>query len=225
MLEENAQTLGLIADISDLANRPKNWLRGRLHRALVPGSLIRVTAPTQIIEFSSFVKSIESVGIAAGDDGEFSGMIAKVVRAMYGEQPVIRSLPCGLDQPEYRFTGIVTDPAGYISKEREALFSRLGADAQAWTMVASVSRIPDKHAVVGIDGIQRAVESLKAQLALSPDKIDRGSFESMVQETGRALESMGISEAPSWPAISVIPLAVYRSVLPVVLDDSLTAED
>ena len=42
--------------------------------------------------------------------------------------------------------------------------------------------------------------------------LDRSAVESLALDTLAELDDMGISEGPRWPAISVVPLGIYRTI-------------
>ncbi|MZF88944.1 hypothetical protein [Streptomyces sp. SID5643] len=222
MLEDAAEYAKMLLDVSDFSKKPKNWNRGRIHKALNPGSLIRITAPTSIIYPASFAASATALD-SLSDDDTFSQDVGKIVRAMYGEHLTLRIYPCGEDDWEYQYSGVVSDPGGYLSGEKSVLFSRLGADPQMWTTVATVSRIPDRDHTPPTVRLEQVMTTL--QQALENEEMSRRVLEKMIQESSRAMEGMGLSEAPTWPAVSVIPIAVYREVSPSALPPDLDSDD
>lgn len=222
MLEDAAEYAKMLLDVSNFSKKPKNWNRGRIHKALNPGSLIRITAPTSIIYPASFAASATALD-SLSDDDTFSQDVGKIVRAMYGEHLTLRIYPCGEDDWEYQYSGVVSDPGGYLSGEKSVLFSRLGADPQMWTTVATVSRIPDRDHTPPTVRLEQVMTTL--QQALENEEMSRRVLEKMIQESSRAMEGMGLSEAPTWPAVSVIPIAVYREVSPSALPPDLDSDD
>ncbi|MFJ4896983.1 hypothetical protein [Streptomyces sp. NPDC088727] len=222
MLEDAAEYANMLLDVSEISRRPKNWNRGRIHRALNPGSLIRITAPTSIIYPASFAASATAFD-SFNEDDEFSRDVSKIVRAMYGDHLTLRIYPCGEGDWENQYSGVISDPGGYLSGEKSVLFSRLGADPQLWTTVATVSRVPERDHTAPTVRLEQAMATL--QTALEKEEMNRQILEKMIQEFSRAMEGMGLSEAPMWPAVSVIPIAVYRDVKPSVLIPELELND
>lgn len=58
MLEEAALALGLLADASDRVQKEKFWLRGKVRAELQPAMLLRITAPTQLIDPNSLMTTL-----------------------------------------------------------------------------------------------------------------------------------------------------------------------
>lgn len=222
MLEEAAQYADMLLDVSEVSKKAKNWNRGRIHKALNPGSLIRVTAPTSIIYPASFAASATAMDSLSEDDS-FSQDVTKIVRAMYGDHLTLRIYPCGEDDWEYQYSGVISDPGGYLSGEKAVLFSRLGADPQEWTTIASISRVPERDHAAPTVRLERVVQTLQG--VLEREEMSRRVLEKMIQESSRAMEGMGLTEAPVWPAVAVIPIAVYRQIRPSIITPELELED
>ncbi|MFH9471223.1 hypothetical protein ACH4LT_28745 [Streptomyces clavifer] len=225
MLEDDSEYTEMLLDVSDVSKKSKNWNRGRLHKALHPGSLIRVKGPTSVIHPASFAASVAAFD-AFSEDSEFAKDVSKIVHAMYGQHQhlTLRVFPCGENEWEYQYSGVISDPGNYLAGEREVLFSRLGADPQEWTTLAMISRIPERDSTSPAVRFERAISSLQAAMG-DGEEVNRLVLERMIQETSRAMEGMGLSEAPTWPAISVIPLAVYRTVRPSRITPELELDD
>ncbi|MGQ4360939.1 DUF6414 family protein [Streptomyces sp. SAS_272] len=222
MLEEVAEYSQMILDVSEVSARSKNWHRGRIHKALRPGSLIRVTGPAVIVYPASFAASASAFD-EFSEDKSFSVDLTKIVRSMYGDHLTLRVYPCGEEEWECQYSGVIADPGGYLAGEKEVLFSRLGADPQEWTTVATISRIPRKDTASSESQFERIAETL--QNSFTEGQMNRRILEKMIQEASREMERMGLSEAPSWPAISVIPLAVYREIQPSSITSELKLDD
>ncbi|WP_405862844.1 hypothetical protein OG407_30495 [Streptomyces sp. NBC_01515] len=222
MLEDAAEYANILLDVTEISKKPKNWNRGRIHKALNPGSLIRITAPTSTIYPASFATSAAAFD-SLSDDNTFSQDVGKIVRAMYGEHLTLRVYPCGEEGWEYQYSGVISDPGGYLAGEKSVLFSRLGADPQTWTTVATISRVPERDHIAPTVRFEQVMATL--QVALDKGEMNRRILEKMIQEANRAMEGMGLSEAPTWPAISVIPIAVYREVKPSAITPELELDD
>ncbi|GGS71766.1 DUF6414 family protein [Streptomyces griseoviridis] len=222
MLEEVAEYSQMILDVSEVSARSKNWHRGRIHKALRPSSLIRVTGPTAIVYPASFAASASAFD-EFSEDKSFSVDMAKIVRSMYGDHLTLRVYPCGEEEWECQYSGVIADPGRYLAGEKEVLFSRLGADPQDWTTVATISRIPRRDTTSSEGHFERIAETL--QDSFTDGRMNRRILEKMIQEASREMERMGLSEAPSWPAVSVIPLAVYREIQPSSITPELKLDD
>lgn len=212
MLEENAEALGLLVDVSDAASRTKNWNRGKLHGKLSEGSLIRVESDVRVVDSSHFLQALKSFQRAAGDDDmEFMEMVESLTGALYGDQIAIRCYPCGVENPSCCFGGVVPGDSQYFKSERTTIFSRIGPDAQRWSALLQVARIPSRNP----NHIRRDLSAFQGdlqQLTRTDNSINRHTFDSFILEIMREMEKAGIQEAPRFPEISVIPLALYRFV-------------
>ncbi|WP_433328243.1 DUF6414 family protein [Spirillospora sp. CA-294931] len=223
MLEEAAEARGVLGDISAAAAIAKNWNQERLHKALKVGALIRISSPTLLLDPAAFAKKAKKFDEVSGDT-EFSAVVTQVVESLYGDSLAVRILPCGPERPKLRFTGMIADPGDYLGKDRPTLFSRLGADAQEWTTVASISRIPRRGQSNYSAQLARIAGEVNQVMRQNTDRIERAALEVLIQETGRAMEEAGLSEAPSWPAISIVPLALYRQVPAFSIEPDMEVE-
>ena len=107
-------------------------------------------------------------------------------------------MPAGEAHPECSFTGTLLNRSEYIKSERGAIFARLGLRPTEWTMVAIVSRFAPEN---------------ESEEITTPEGFDRAALETMAIGLMDQLERLGLSAAPAFPGIAVIPLAIYR-ILP-----------
>ena len=119
----------------------------------------------------------------------------------------VRVLPCGPEQTSYSFVGSLLGRDEYIQREREALFSRYGSIVSGWTCVLQVAAIPTSRQAPSDFDFDDIAKEL-----VGDDVIDRGRLESVALRLLAMMDSMGLSEGPKWPAISVIPLGIYRTI-------------
>lgn len=223
MLEEQATALGLLRDISDEVDRAKRWKRGHVRKALGEGALIRVTAPTRLFDPRAVAGTLARWSTAMDDQDGFGEMVDGFVGALYGSHLSLRLLPCGEGEPECSFIGLIADTHGYIGAERDALFSRLGGDLSEWTTLAQVGRLPGPRPGGPVD-LSSLGQGLEARMRQS-DRLDRHAIDRFLVEIMQALEQFGMQEAPRHPTISVVPLAVYRHVLPTQEIEPVPDED
>lgn len=222
MLEESALAMGVLSDVSVAASKRKNWLRGKLHSKLGEGSLIRLEADTRIIDSKNFTDAFSSFSDAMGEGGDDeANEMNDLVKALYGDHVAIRCYPCGVENSSCCFSGIVPGESSYFSSERSTLFSRVGPDAQRWTSLLQVARIPERS-----PGSRRDFSQVMDQMRGFTDAgndLNRHTFDSFLMEVMREFESSGLQESHRFPEISVVPLAVYRQVMPV--DDLADLEE
>lgn len=146
------------------------------------------------------------LGGSAGMDQMRSVM--KVLSSFIGDAIAVRLLACGLDHPEMGFAGSLLARDEYLQRERDELFSRYGSILRDWTTVMQVAHVPQRDESASAMDLDRA--SL-AQLA-SGQAINRAAFERTAAQLLRMMETIGITEGPRWPTISVVPLGIYRQV-------------
>lgn len=145
---------------------------------------------------------------AAPTDNTSIENIAEFFNAYLGKEMIeVRFLAVGPEHPSCSFAGSLLGRDEYIQKEREALYSRYGCVLEGWTSVLQIARVPTEEAGI------RARERDFGDLELTDDDVIRRSLviQSAVHLT-EMLEARGIAEGPLWPSISVIPLAIYRTI-------------
>ncbi len=120
----------------------------------------------------------------------------------------LRFMPCGPDESRYGFTGSLLGRDEYIQREREALLARFGSVLEGWTAVVQVAKVPTREASAAARS--RSFDDL--QLMDDEGVIDRTRILQTAVHMTEMLEAQGIAEGPQWPSISVIPLAIYRTV-------------
>ncbi len=210
MLEEDADALGMLSDLSGRANKPKFWKRGGLRRSLEPGMLLRVTAATRLMDASGLVRIWRSFEAATGDDdNDFEGMMA-MVEALYGENLAVTVMPCGPSEPSGAFLGVIGHGTDYVALDRASLLSRIGPDTPDLTTIMQLARVPtereDTRAAPAI------VADIMRRLQAGGDLIDRSAIDEFLLEMMRMTEDHGLQSAPKWPAIAMTPLAIYRQM-------------
>lgn len=211
MLEEDAEALGMLSDVSTRASKPKFWKRGGLRRTLEPGMLVRVNAPVRLMDASALVHVWRRFE-AASDEGdeEFAQMMA-MVEALYGENLALTVMPCGPDEPSNAFLGAMSHDTHYVALDRASLLSRIGPETPTLTSILQVSRVPTER-----DNATSS-EALVAQMMQrlqqgGDDRLNRSAIDDFLMEMMRMTEDYGLQSAPRWPAVAVTPLALYRQV-------------
>mgnify|MGYP001251288830 CR=1 FL=1 len=211
MLEEYAEAMGVLMDVSEVAAMPKNWKRGKLHSKLSEGALIRLESDVRVIDAANFTKAMLAFSEAAEDESQFAEQVRKMTTALYGDHIAIRCYPCGVEESSCCFGGIVPGDSEYFKSERSALFSRMGPDAQRWTALLQVARIPAR----GRQGARRSMADFQERFddfQTSDGNFNRHTLDSFILEIMRELEEVGLQESQRFPEISVVPLAIYRFV-------------
>lgn len=213
MFEENATALGMLADVSSHVVKEKAWKQGKLRKKLEPGMLVRVTAPTQLIDPESITGVLREFATFSDDhDQQFDEML-NMAGALYGECLSLSIRPTESEDARCAFLGLIPHSHSFMGLQRDLLFSRMGPETPRLTSILQVARVPTER-----DTSQPAMQQLE-QIAsriekLSDDSLSRELFDDLMVQMGRAVEDVGLRSAPKWPAIAVIPLAIYRHVMP-----------
>jgi len=134
--------------------------------------------------------------------------VMKVLASFIGEAIAVRLLSCGLDHPEMGFAGSLLARDAYVQRERDELFSRYGSILRGWTTVVQVAHLPhEDEAISAVEPDHASFDQL-----VSGQAINRAAFERTAAQLLRMMATIGITEGPRWPTISVVPLAIYRNV-------------
>lgn len=251
LLEESAEALGLLTDVTELTQDSADWYGGRVHAELEEGQLVRVSGPVRLVDSSYIESSLERIDrmldgwadvlmvnsqlagsssppaptkrtggnsqqrAGGGNRADRDRTRAQFKREHLGAAPEMfaalrqligslledgisfRAMPAGEDQPNCSFTGTLLDRSEYIEPERGAIFSRLGLKPTRWTIVGIVSRF---------------APTTIEELSIPSDDFTRANLEILTTSLLDRIEGLGLSSAPSWPGISVIPVAVYRAL-------------
>lgn len=219
MLEEDAEALGMLTDLSDRASKRNFWLRGGLRRTLEPGVLLRVTAPTRLMDAAGLIRIWRSFEAASGGDDDFEGVMA-MVEALYGENLAVTVMPCGPREPDNAFLGVIGHGTDYVALDRTSLLSRIGPETPELTTIMQLSRVPTERE--NTRPAQDLMADIVRRLQKGGNSIDRSVIDEFLFEMMRMTEDHGLQSAPKWPAMAMTPLAVYRHV---PLAPALTEED
>jgi hypothetical protein len=213
MLEDEAAAAGMLPDLSDLASKESVWNKGKFRRLLQPGGLIKVHAPTRIVAAAEITELITKFD-AFSTANPIAEQVQMLLGSLYGKQLGIRVFPCGPGIPEKVFAGLFTDVDNYIGDERPLLIPRFGSDAQELTSILQITRLPSRTGDAQVV-TRSSMEDIVRSFQTSPDRVNGNILESMIQQMLKMLESAGMLEAPQFPAVGVLPLAIYRNVAPV----------
>lgn len=214
MLEESAEALGLLADVSEKITKEKNWLRGKVRSRLQPAMLLRVTAPTLLIDTESLQQTFRGMQEATGADDEEFDQFLSMLGALYGSGIAVSIRPTSDDSARAAFVGAIPKDHGFTPLARELLLSRVGPEPQIMTSLVQVARVPAENQ--SQQPLEASLDSLMARFeAMSSEALDRELLDGLLMKMASMMEQAGLAAAPRWPAISVQPLAIYRNVLPV----------
>lgn len=215
MLEEAATALGLLIDASERVQKEKFWLRGKVRSQLEPGMLLRVAAPTQLIDPNSLMATLRGFQTAMDadqDDDKFAQFL-DMVEALYGSALALSIRPTVEGSGRGAFVGNIPLDHGFEPLFRDLLLSRVGPDAASMTAIVQIARVPTEHDT-GLSPEQQLGLLFKRMQTSSRNVLDRELLDSVIAQLGGLLEQYGFAAAPKWPAISVVPLALYRNVMP-----------
>lgn len=229
---EAAGALRPIAGVSD----PDAWETGAVHESLKPAQVISYGGQTQIVDPRFFASSVERVigaveklalfqsGLLGGAKKSqrdtdrmvkaavtelIGGMSPDIVRTLgeaiplfFGEQIVMRQLPCG---PEFRsnaFVGILSEDPDILLDSRASMYAKYGAAPGEWNVLSQVATVTAP--MTDEAGPAGAVDDD------SESGDGRADFEGILSTLMVSLETAGLAGGPTWPTITVTPLAIYR---------------
>lgn len=213
-LEENAEALGMLADLSDQVRNRKNWLRGKVRKLLKPGMLLRVTAATQISDSSSIISSFRSLFNAFQDSPQNDGLLSMVeqIESLYGQSISVSIRAAGGDDFQVGFVGEIPHDHEFGPMRRELLLSQVGPRTSELTTLMQVAAVPtDEDAGMTPSQLLHDLVPNVDRLA-DGEAINRQILDQMMAALGTMLAESGFVAAPKWSAISIIPLAIYRHV-------------
>lgn len=220
-LEEAAEALGLLADVSDKMERRKFWLRGKVRESVRPGMLLRVTAPTQLSDIASIAGAFRRLNNVLSDSPSEMEQMLGAMEALYGDSITVSVRTTAPDEYEVGFMGEIPHDHEFGPMRRELLLSQVGADPTELTTIMQVAAVPTERERFTpeqlVEQIKPHVEQLLGDGATT---IDRAALDQLASSLGGMLTTTGFVAAPAWPAIGVVPLAIYRTVERTSLDDA-----
>ncbi|MEV0809278.1 hypothetical protein [Micromonospora sp. NPDC050200] len=91
----------------------------------------------------------------------------------------------------------------FLESEADVLFARYGVQEQEWTMVGTIG----SHSAPEID------EDSSTPFDVRPGGIDRAALTGMISTLVGGVASFGFADLPQYPGFSIVPFAVYRTIL------------
>lgn len=211
MLERDAEALDLLTDVTDEATKPEFWKRGSARQKVAPGRLLRVTAPTQIFDPQSVISGFAKLDNELTEDSSDKqiGEMTSLLSALYGKHVLINIYPRA--EKEKSFRGQIDQADRSELLDRSSLIARFGSQPQTLTSIVSVSRIlQDKSEAASMDTLSQKIPKLLTNS--QREKIDRVEFDDFISMLVETLEATGLQAAPGFPAVSIVPLAIYRQL-------------
>lgn len=224
MLEEAAEALGLLNDLSEQVQRAKFWKRGAIRRRLEPGMIIRVSAQTRIIFPHMITKSIRGFLDAFDDDDQEMREFMDILDAMHEDALTVSVRPVADDRTNCAFVGMIPKDHEFQSLHNDLAASLFDPDGTDMTCILQISRVPterDKSMTI----IRSEMDDVMRNVDRNSERIDREVIQKLLSKVSAYFQEAGFAEAPKWPAISVVPLAIYRHILPLEVKDGEDLED
>lgn len=139
--------------------------------------------------------------IMGGMSPDIGRQLGDAIRLFFGDEIVLRQLPCGEDYRSYAFVGVLAKN-GSLHDTRGAMYAKYGAAPSTWTVLSQIATVPNEP-------IGGSSTELQTESELT-DEVDRAAFENIAAQLMISLEDTGVTGGPQWPAITITPLAVYR---------------
>ena len=114
-----------------------------------------------------------------------------------------RPSPRGENYPHHGFVGTLLDRSEYIEPERSALYGRYGVDLSEWAVVGLVTRAGKDRGLSPLGSITDLV---------SNGVVRREKLEDAMLNMASYMESSGLTAAPIWPGMSIVPIGVYTPI-------------
>lgn len=212
-LEESAEALGLLADVSDKMSARKFWLRGKVRERARPGMLLRVTAPTQVSDIASIAGAFRRLNDALSNEPGELEQVLDALEALYGDSITVSVRTADPDDYEVGFVGEIPHEHEFGPMRRELLLSQVGSEPTELTILMQIAAVPTERERFTPEQVIAQIKPQVDRLLQSGDSgIDRSALDELTGAFGSMLTSTGFVAAPSWPAIGMVPLAIYRAV-------------
>lgn len=212
-LEEAAEALELLVDVSDKMHRKKFWLRGKVRQELEPGMLLRVTAPTQISDISSITAAFRRLDDAFSQSSNELENALCGLEALYGESITVSIRTAEEDDYEVGFVGEIPHSHEFGPMRKELLLSQVGAEPVQITTLLQVAAIPtERENESPQDAIAKISPHIANLIKNDQGNINRSGLDELTATFGKMLISTGFIAAPRWPSIGIVPLALYRAI-------------
>jgi hypothetical protein len=239
LFEEAASETGLFDSSPSLADEA-SWLEGTTHRSLREGELIKLTAPTRILDSKHFHERVKRfaewprliASFAAQDQlatiknpKQRERKLEELAAASLGG-PVTLDLIRDIGQFTELFMGGQIVMRQFPCGEAKPDFALVGTlldrpgflQEEREALFAKYGAAPASWTVVSqVATIPKPGEGSE-ELELGDlfddeaDRISRTQFEDMAVQLMRLFETVGIAEGPVYPSIAVTPIAVFREV-------------
>lgn len=218
MFEEAAEPLGLLNDLSEHVRRATFWKRGAIRRRLQPGMIIRVTAQTRIILPHMITNSIRGFLEAFDDEDDEMRGFMDILDAMHEDALSVSVRPVNDDRTNCAFVGMIPKNHGFAALHNDLTASLLDPDGSELTCLLQISRVPTEHDK-NMSMIRSEMDDVMRHVDRDAEHIDREVIQKLLSKVSAYFQEAGFAEAPKWPAISVVPLAIYRHILPLEIRD------
>lgn len=232
LFEDAASQSGLFDLEVDLSDSSQ-WADGRVHAALRPGQLLRVTALTRILDAQHFQARVERfaewpalvTSFAMSDQlssikspKERERRIQAQVAQEFGSLDGVKKIG---DFVNIFLAGQITMrqfPCGVEHPKFGLSGSLLGRPGylqeEREALFAKYGSLVSEWTVVSQVATVSAEGEGRTEIELgelvSGDEIDRASMEDAAAQLMQVMESLGVAEGPAFPTVTVTPLAVFR---------------
>lgn len=214
MLEEVAVRSGYLAEPPTEILQTKLWLRGKVRAKIKPGLLFRISAPTTVLNAQHLIRLTKQAmvhwNVKQQETGE-AGM--RLLELLYGDDLAVSIRPAEQgEDARAAFVGTIPADHDFAPLKNELILQRYGVQPSQMTTLLQVARVSTER-----DRSTARLDDIGGRLRRAADSgggaaIDREAIDSFIAQIGEQFERNGLSPVPRWPAIAVIPLAIYRSV-------------
>jgi hypothetical protein len=233
LLFEDAASQSGLFDLSVDLSDPSAWADGTAHAGLQPGQLLRVTAPTRILDAQHFRERLERfaewpalvTSFAMSDQlssikspKERERRVQAQVAQEFGPLDGIKKIGdfvniflAGQIALRQFPCGVGTPKFGLsgtlLGRPGYLQEEREALFAKYGSLVTEWT-VVSQVATVPTEGGGRT--ELEVGELVTGDEIDRASMEDAAAQVMQVMESLGVAEGPAFPTVTVTPLAVFR---------------
>ncbi|MDX8144505.1 hypothetical protein SK854_20470 [Lentzea sp. BCCO 10_0061] len=160
----------------------------------------------QVVEDTRLESKIEDFGAEFGYSADFLRAIVRTSRGLFSPGLNLVQVSSGA-RNNMTVNARLLENRRYLDADAPIIGSRFGASSQSWTVVGTVGHY--SKSTEEVEG--RTVENSASSQAMQ-GKFDRNNFVRMVNGMIEEVAATGLTDLPQHPALSVIPIAVYRVI-------------
>jgi hypothetical protein len=150
----------------------------------------------------SLESQIADIPAGTGVTADMMRGMVRVARGLFA--PGVHMIFSPTDDEEYVVTTRLQEGRAYLDTEPEILFARFGLVPQEWTIVGSVGHYASPG---GAENSSNSPMNAAGQIV-------RGRMTAIINGFLDMMGTVGFGDLPQHPSFPIVPIAVYRTILP-----------